>query len=293
MRVHSKDSAARQLPGTALHTGDRPLLARHGRLGSARDGDPHGGPVGDLMTRTNVFGHPLDEPSLVDRATTEIRQAIVSGQLRPGQVFSLRTLAGQLGFSFIPVREALRGLEREGLVVINRGRSSSVAPLTSDDLHSLCQLRRRIEPELAGIACLLICPEDLDMHELRLQQARQNRNQPEDRYEAHRELLRALLGPAATTWDLRTLNMLWHATERYLRFGFDQRDHAAVGAGSPDESLGAAQVDLIRAFRGRDPREVKAAMLHHIDWAERIACQGITTQSRGGQISAGQSSAAV
>jgi len=237
---------------------------------------PRGGspPVDGLMTRTNVFGHKLDEPSFVDRATTEIRQAILSGQLRPGQVFSLRNLAGQLGVSFIPVREALRSLEREGLVVINRGRSTSVAPLSSDDLHSLCQLRRRIEPELASRACLLISPTDLDMHELRLAEARQNRNQPEDRYEAHRELLGALLGPAATTWDLRLLHMLWHATERYLRFGLDHREHAPVGAGSPDESLGAAQVDLICAFRSRDPRKAKVAMFRHVDWTERSAAQG-------------------
>src|SRR5882757_1663647 len=161
--------------------------------------------VGGLMTPTNVFGDPFDEPSFVDRATTEIRRAILSGQLRPGQVFSLRNLAAKLGVSFIPVREALRGLEREGLVVIRPGRSTSVAPLSSDDLRSLCLVRRRIEPELATSACLLISSDDLNEHELRLERARQKPNQPQDRYEAHRELLRALLGPAATTWELRLL----------------------------------------------------------------------------------------
>jgi DNA-binding GntR family transcriptional regulator len=234
--------------------------------------------VGSLMTGTNVFGDPFDEPSFVDRATTEIRQAILSGQLRPGQAFSLRNLARQLGVSFIPVREALRGLEREGLVVIRPGRSTSVAPLSSDDLRSLCLVRRRIEPELATSACLLITSDDLDEHELRLESARHKRNQAQDRYEAHRELLSALLGPAATTWELRMLRMLWHATERYLRCGLDHSDQAATPGRTdiPGDPLGAAQVDLICAFRGRDPREAKAAMLRHVDWAERIAGQGIT-----------------
>ena len=225
------------------------------------------------MMTTNLLADPFAEPSLVDRATTEIRHAILSGQLRPGQAFSLRNLARQLGVSFIPVREALRGLEREGLVVIRPGRSTYVAPLSSDDLHSLCLLRRRIEPDLASSACLLISSDDLDERELRLESARHQRNQTQDRYEGHRELLGTLLGPAATTWDLRMLRMLWHATERYLRFGLDALDH---GAGDP---LRAAQLDLICAFRGRDPREAQAAMLRHVDWAERIAGHGITAPS--------------
>jgi DNA-binding GntR family transcriptional regulator len=229
--------------------------------------------VGGPTTPATLLSDPFDEPSLVDRATTEIRHAILSGQLRPGQAFSLRNLAGQLGVSFIPVREALRGLEREGLVVIRRGRSTSVAPLSSDDLHSLCQLRRRIEPELAADACLLVSSSELDEHELRLERARQPRDQSRDHYEAHRELLGALLGPTATSWDLRMLHMLWHATERYLRFSLDHRDQAGAGTGYP---LRAAQVDLICAFRTQDPREAKAAMLHHVDWAEQIAEQGIT-----------------
>ena len=230
------------------------------------------------MTPTNVFGDPFDEPSFVDRATTEIRRAILSGQLRPGQVFSLRNLAAKLGVSFIPVREALRGLEREGLVVIRPGRSTSVAPLSSDDLRSLCLVRRRIEPELATSACLLISSDDLNEHELRLERARQKPNQPQDRYEAHRELLRALLGPAATTWELRLLQMLWHATERYLRLGLDYLDHAATQGRTDDpaDTLEAAQADLICAFHGRDPREAKAAMLRHVDWAEHIAGQRMT-----------------
>jgi DNA-binding FadR family transcriptional regulator len=69
------------------------------------------------------------------------------------------------------------------------------------------------------------------------------------------------------------LHMLWHATERYLRFSLDHRDQAGAGPGNP---LRAAQVDLICAFRTQDPREAKAAMLHHVDWAEQIAEQGIT-----------------
>jgi DNA-binding GntR family transcriptional regulator len=226
------------------------------------------------VTSTNAFGHPLAQPSFVDLATSEIRRSILSGQLGPGRALSLRGLAGQLGISFIPVREALRGLEREGLVVINPGRSASVAPLDPDDLRSLCQLRRRIEPELATSACSLITPTDLDEQEHRLDAAHQKRNQPHDRYEAHRELLRALLRPSATAWDLRLLQMLWYATERYLRFGLDHADHATIQETAAD-TLKAAQYGLLRAFRGRDPQEAAMAVLHHVDWVEHTAARAL------------------
>ena len=227
------------------------------------------------MTHTNAFGHPLGQPSLVDLATSEIRRSILSGQYRPGHALSLRGLAGQLGISFIPVREALRGLEREGLVVINPGRSASVAPLDSDDLRSLCQLRRRIEPELATSACPLITQTDLDEQEHRLAAARQERNQPHDRYDAHRDLLRALLCPSATAWDLRLLQMLWCATERYLRFGLDRVDQATTQDSAAD-TLETAQYGLLRAFRGRDPEEATLAVLHHVDWVEHTAARALT-----------------
>ena len=235
---------------------------------------PDNGPAGHLVTRTNVLGQPLDQPSLVDLAIAQIRRSILSGQLRPGQACSLRGLAGQLGISFIPVREALRGLEREGLVVINPGRSALVAPLDPEDLRSLCQLRRRIEPELAASACSLITPTDLDAQEHRLDVAGQQGTAPHDRYEAHRELLRALLRPSATAWDLRLLQMLWYATERYLRLGLDRVDHA-ITQENPTDGLEAAQHGLLRAFRGRDPQKASLAVLHHVNWAERTATQAL------------------
>ncbi|NED79647.1 GntR family transcriptional regulator, partial [Streptomyces sp. SID11233] len=49
--------------------------------------------------------------SIVEQVTKEIRRSILAGDLRPGQEFSLREIAGRLGVSIIPVREALRQLE--------------------------------------------------------------------------------------------------------------------------------------------------------------------------------------
>jgi DNA-binding transcriptional MocR family regulator len=61
--------------------------------------------------------HPADIRSLREMAYDDIRDAILSGVLAPGQRVKERDVAEQMGISTTPVKEALRRLEQEGLVV--------------------------------------------------------------------------------------------------------------------------------------------------------------------------------
>jgi len=223
----------------------------------------------------SAFVRPVEAGLVTDRVTSEIRCAIVAGRLRPGQEFSLRQMAGQLGVSFIPVREAVRSLEAEGLLVTRRGRSAMVAALSVEELRGICQLRRWIEPELAARACALTTPADLDVLEAGVELAQDPSSSADERFDAHHTLLLDLLRPAATSWDLRTLQMLWRATERYLRVGFDQPDRTGADAAS----LGRAQRELIAGYRSRDPDAARAATLRHVDWGERVADRGFAAAS--------------
>jgi len=65
---------------------------------------------------------PIESRSVVEQVMTELRRSILSGALAPGRDLSLRELAEMLQVSIIPVREALRSLESEGLVVTRPGR---------------------------------------------------------------------------------------------------------------------------------------------------------------------------
>lgn len=210
--------------------------------------------------------------TVTDRVTGEIRRAILAGRLRPGQEFSLRQIAGQLGVSFIPVREALRSLEAEGLLVVRRGRRAVVAPLDQKELHGLCQLRRRIEPDLAAESCRLTTSSRLDELDSRICQARAA-DHPDERFDAYRALLADLLGPAATPWDLRMLRVLWCAGERYLRLGCALRDRAGIEV----EQFDAVQHELVAGYRGRDPERARAATLRHLEWAEQVGRLGLGT----------------
>jgi DNA-binding GntR family transcriptional regulator len=211
----------------------------------------------------------VDLVSAVDKVATEVRRAIVGGDMKPGSSFSLRDLAQQLGVSFIPLREALRRLEAQGLIVIRPGRSAMVAELDRDDLHAIYRLRKRIEPEIAGRSSELLDAEAVAELEHLLAVFGDDRTDNERQWELHREFHLKLLRPAMTPWDLRTLEMLWDAGERYVRHAFDK--HAM----EPQERRRRLEShhDLLRAVVSGDAR---AATLEHLERNEQTAISGIT-----------------
>lgn len=210
---------------------------------------------------------PITSRSVVDQATEELRRAILDGSLAPGAEYSLRELAGMLDISFIPIREALRSLEGEGLIISRPGRSTTIAPLDLDDLHGIYRLRRTLEPEIARRSCVLLTGDELDALDAQAAGFGVKEHGMADIYDGHHAFHLALLAPAATTWDIRILTTLWRAGERYIRIGFGRLD--------PDpaehERRGKAHVDLVAAFRTRDPDMAAAAIERHLARNEQIA----------------------
>ena len=86
--------------------------------------------------------------TLTDQALKEIRDAIRSGKLKPGQRLIEMQLAEEMQISRFPIREALRYLEKEGLVVTKPFRGTHVAQFTEKDMEELYSLRSSLE-ELA------------------------------------------------------------------------------------------------------------------------------------------------
>ena len=79
--------------------------------------------------------------------------ALVSGQMKPGRLYSAPTLAGQLGVSATPVREAMSELAAQGMVEVVRNRGFRVRELSDVELDEITQLRQLIEvPTTAALA---------------------------------------------------------------------------------------------------------------------------------------------
>jgi DNA-binding GntR family transcriptional regulator len=76
----------------------------------------------------------------------ELRDEILDGRLRPGERIHQQAVAGRFGTSRLPVREALRELQKEGLVVVLPNAGARVARLDANDFDEVYVLRERLEP---------------------------------------------------------------------------------------------------------------------------------------------------
>ena len=82
---------------------------------------------------------------LRDVVFNTLRQAILKGELKPGERLLEIALAERLGVSRTPVREAMRKLEQEGLVVMIPRRGAQVASITEKDLNDVLEVRITLE----------------------------------------------------------------------------------------------------------------------------------------------------
>jgi DNA-binding GntR family transcriptional regulator len=206
-------------------------------------------------TFSPVTGHQV---SAVDLVTVEVRRSILRGVLAPGQRFSVAELARQMDISHIPVREALRRLENQGLIELKHARSAVVVPLSVDDLRGVYSLRLMIEPALAARAAEL--RDAAQLRELeRLVDAFED-DDSEVVWQAHQDFHLALVAPAASAWDLRTLDQLWAAAERYTRLVYD----FAEIAHTERERREQIHTAIVEAVRTGEAAATHAAVTEHL-----------------------------
>lgn len=200
--------------------------------------------------------------SAVDLVTAEIRRAVLTGALPAGKRFSIRDLARQLEVSHIPIREALRRLEGQGLIILSQARSAQVASLTVADMEAIYRLRLRLEPQLAGQAAAMHTQEHLG--ELGELLERSRGRDPEAAWSAHYAFHAALVAPAATEWDTRLLGILWVAAERYTHLVFDYTNITE----EERQDRYQRHALLLATARNGDARLMEAALVQHLVFNE-------------------------
>ena len=103
---------------------------------------------------------------LRDVVFNTLRQAILTGELKPGERLMEIHLANRLGVSRTPIREAIRKLELEGLVIMIPRRGAEVAQITEKSMNDVLEVRRALDALCTELACDRISADELD--ELRL-----------------------------------------------------------------------------------------------------------------------------
>ncbi len=90
---------------------------------------------------------------LRDVVFNTLREAILKGELKPGERLMELQLASKLGVSRTPIREAIRMLELEGLAVTIPRKGAEVAKMTEKDMEDVLQIRRALDELAVQLAC--------------------------------------------------------------------------------------------------------------------------------------------
>ena len=103
---------------------------------------------------------------LRDVVFNTLRRAILKGELKPGERLMEIALADKLGVSRTPIREAIRKLELEGLVVMAPRKGAKVASITERDLNDVLEVRKGMEVLAISLACKRSTGEELEKLEI-------------------------------------------------------------------------------------------------------------------------------
>lgn len=214
--------------------------------------------------RSKTTVRPIEHLSLVDRVTDELRRAILVGDIKPGSAVSIVELCEQFDVSHIPVREALRRLESEGIVSLRPGRSALVAALSVEDLTDIYRLRRIIEADLVVRAVEAMTDERIAEAEDAMEDYIAIEREPAALAAAHHHFHATLLGDVMGATDQRVLEILWHTADRYLHLLMGDLDRAPA----TQESRIEEHRHILDSARARNATETRDAWVAHLDASE-------------------------
>lgn len=188
-----------------------------------------------------------------DQVYSRLRLWITSGELAPGSKLSIRQLARLCGVSTTPVREALKQLQAEGLVISSR-RTLTVTRLDPTHVHQVFQIRLRLEQLASEWAIDKVTAEDIrDLEEI-LEQAGRGTTSPAEWRDLNQEFHRRFYDCTRSPHLLELLQTVWDRVEPYLAIyastvsDFDeaQRQHLLLLAHIKDRDLPALLDELDR-----------------------------------------------
>jgi DNA-binding GntR family transcriptional regulator len=161
----------------------------------------------------------------VEQATVLIRQAILSGRYGPGERLKVHDLSKQFGFSAMPLREALRKLEGQGLVELEPNRGATVRQLDHRYIENLFELNTelRIFAIRRGIKQLTIAKlDELEVVAANYQDA-VSRRDLEDGLRLNREFHAIIMAIGGNDEALRVFQRGWELISAFrLRFGYGE-----------------------------------------------------------------------
>ena len=210
------------------------------------------------------MGRIAELRSLREQIAASLRAAVIAGELEPGRVYSVPSLALQFEISATPVREAMLELCRDGLMEPLRNKGFRVTAMTDSQLDQITQLRALIEiPTVAAVAAIVTPAQVAELRPM----AEQIRDCAEagdlvGYLEIDRGFHLGILAINGNDLLVETVGRLRMQTRLY---GLPtlERQHRLVRSG--EEHL-----EILAALSNNDPVSAEAVMRRHIGHIRRV-----------------------
>lgn len=191
------------------------------------------------------------------RVAAYLREAILGGQLRPGDRIRQQEVAARFGASRLPVREALRILEAEGLTELAPRKGARVPRLTQHEVDVIYQMRERLEPlALAESLPRLTASEDDQLG--KLQQRIEDNGDLEEFLDLDREFHLLTYRGCPVEPLNSAVARLWNSTQHY------RRSYVALGGQDRMWLVNAEHRLILDAVLRRDAVDGERYLAGHI-----------------------------
>jgi DNA-binding GntR family transcriptional regulator len=206
------------------------------------------------MSHTDLEGS--DPVSAEVEAYRHILTGIRRGELSPGARVRTEDVAGAVGLSRQPVREAIRRLEAEGYLSSRPHHGAIVSQYTPGQLMELFEIRASLEGLSARVAASVLQPSEIDTLESMLTRLEAAGSETDAWLESHGEFHLQLARAAGRPRLAREIARLHAALEPYLRLWY-------VHTGTPTDSR-AEHVRVLAAVRSGYPGHAEEVMRDHV-----------------------------
>lgn len=187
-----------------------------------------------------------------------LRQAILKGELEPGERLMEMQLAEQLGVSRTPIREAIRKLELEGLVLMIPRRGAIVAKITEKDLRDVLEVRSSLERLSTELACERMQDETIAELKQAQEAFKEALNQNDITLQAQRDVeFHDVIYKA--TGNLRLIQMLNNLREQMYRYRLEYLKHDLA-----HQTLIEEHEAIIEALSKRDKETATKIIVRHV-----------------------------
>ena len=196
---------------------------------------------------------------LRDVVFNTLRQAILKGDLKPGERLMEIQLANKLGVSRTPIREAIRKLELEGLVLTVPRKGAEVAEITEKSMRDVLEVRRTLEALAVQLACEKMNQEQIEELEQAAEVFRESLNSADVTRIAEADVAFHDVIYLATD-NQRLISILNNLREQMYRF---RVEHLKDKAYHPQ--LLKEHIEMIDHIRNHRKEEAMEVIFHHVD----------------------------